>query len=195
MVAQNIQKRLSGEIGSMHYEFRGLTKDNRIINVEVFGNRTQFNREPAVIGSILDITTRKQAERDLRLTQYAVDQSATAIFRIDPGARITYANHAASRLLGYTKSELMSLTIPDIDPQWTKEFWEHQGLTMLRKNRVNHFETGHVRKDGTHYPVEVLCYLAEFEEAEQYYVFFTDISARKRAEEEIRLTVVISSWP
>ncbi len=186
LVAQNIQKRLNGEIASLHYEFRGVTRDNRIVNIEVFGNRTQVNGKPAVIGSLLDITARKQAERDLRLTQYAVDQSATAILRVDPSSRITYANLAASRLLGYSEQELMRMTIPDIDPQWTAEFWKHQGLAMLRRNRVNRFETEHIRKDGKRYPVEVISYLAEFEEAEQYYAFFMDISERRRAEEEIR---------
>jgi two-component system sensor histidine kinase/response regulator len=61
-VNQNLKKRLSGEIGSMHYEFRAVTRDKRIIDVEVFGSRTQFNMQPAVIGSMLDITTRKQVE-------------------------------------------------------------------------------------------------------------------------------------
>jgi CheY-like chemotaxis protein len=35
------------------------------------------------IGSLLDITERKQAEKDLRLTHYAVNHSATAILRIE----------------------------------------------------------------------------------------------------------------
>jgi two-component system sensor histidine kinase/response regulator len=186
IVKQNLQKRLDGEVGSLHYEFRAVTRDRRTINVEVFGTRTLFNMQPAVIGSILDITARKKAEKDLLLTQYAVDHSATAIFRIDPDARIAYANQAATHLLGYTEQELVAMTIPDIDAQWTQEFWELQGLPMLRRNRVNRFETEHIRKDGTRYPVEVTCYLAEFEDAEQYYAFFSDISARKQAEAEIQ---------
>jgi two-component system, sensor histidine kinase and response regulator len=186
LVAENINKRIAGGIGSMHYEFRGITRDNRIINVEVFGSRIQYNMEPAVIGSILDITDRKQAEKNLRLTQYAVDHSATAILRIDPDARIAYANQTASRQLGYTEHELATMTIPDIDPRWTKEFWNRQGLPMLRKNRVNRFETVHVRKNGTRYPVEVMCYLAEYEDTEHYYAFFTDITERRQAEAEIR---------
>jgi PAS domain S-box-containing protein len=185
-VTQNLKKRLDGEVGSMQYEFRAVTRDKRIIDVEVFGSRTRFNMQPAVIGSMLDITARKQTEKKLRLTQYAVDHSATAIFRIDPDASITYANQAATHLLGYTEQELLAMTIPDIDPQWTREFWELQGLPMLRKNRVNRFESEHIRKDGTRYPVAVTCYLAEFEDAEQYYAFFSDISARKRTEAEIQ---------
>jgi PAS domain S-box-containing protein len=185
LVNANLKKRITGEIGSMHYEFRGLTRDKRIVNVEVFGSRTLFDMQPAVIGSILDITARKQAEKELRLTQYAVDHSAAAILRIDPDARIAYANQTAIHLLGYSEQELLTMTIPDIDPQWSREFWQAEGLPMLRMNRVNRFESEHIRKDGSRYPVEVICYLAEFEEAEQYYAFFSDISERKRAEAEI----------
>jgi PAS domain S-box-containing protein len=115
-----------------------------------------------------------------------VDHSAAAIMRVDPDARITYANQAASRQLGYTIQELTAMTIPDIDPLWTNAFWHGQGLPMLRKKRVNRFETEHIRKDGTRYPVEVLSYLAKYEDTEQYYAYFTDISERKQAEAEIR---------
>lgn len=186
MIAENIKKRISGEVESIHYELRGLTRDKRIINSEVFGSRIQYNKKPAVIGSVLDITARKQVEKDLRLTQYAVDHSATAILRVEPDARITYANQAASQQLGYTEQELPALAIPDIDPLWTKAFWDRQGLPMLRRKRVNRFESVHIRKDGTRYPVEVICYLAKYEDTEQYYAFFTDISDRKQAEAEIR---------
>ncbi len=186
MVTHNIKKRISGEVESMHYELRGLARDKRIVNTEVFGSRIQYNNKPAVIGSVLDITTRKEVEKNLRLTQYAMDHSAAAILRVDPDTRITYANQAASQQLGYTGQELMAMTIPDIDTVWTKAFWYGRGLPMLRKKRVNRFETEHMRKDGTRYPVEVICYLAKYEDTEQYYALFTDISDRKQAEAEIR---------
>ncbi len=186
MVAENVKKRISGEIESMHYELRGFTRDQRVVYNEVFGSRIQYNNRAAVIGSVLDITDRKQAEKNLRLTQYAVDHGATAILRVDPGGRITYANKAAAQLWGYTNTELMTMTIPDIDPGWSKERWYQQGLPMLRKKRTFRFETEQVRKDGTRFPAEVTCYLAKYEDTEQYYAFFTNISDRKKAEAEIR---------
>ncbi|MEJ2154931.1 MAG: PAS domain S-box protein [Desulfobacteraceae bacterium] len=186
MVAENVKKRISGEIESMHYELRGFTRDERVVYNEVFGSRIQYNNRSAVIGSVLDITDRKQTEKNLRLTQYAVDHGATAILRVDPGGRITYANKAAVQLWGYTDKELMTMTIPDIDPGWSKERWYRQGLPTLRKNRSFRFETEQVRKDGTRFPAEVTCYLAKYKDTEQYYAFFTNISDRKKAEAEIR---------
>ncbi len=185
-IKQNLKKRLSGEEKSINYEFRGARRDGTFVDVEVYGSSTHYNAEQAVIGTVLDITARKQAEKELRLTQYAVDHSATAILRVAPDARIAYANHAACRQLGYSLDELLDMVIPDIHPQWTHEFWEQQVLEMLRQNRVNHIETESIRKDGGRYPVDVVCYRAEFEDQEHYYAFITDISERKRAEAELR---------
>jgi PAS domain S-box-containing protein len=186
LVRQNLQKRISGEAGSLHYEFKGVTREGRTVYIEVFGSRTIYNAKPAVIGSLLDITARKQSEKELRLTQYAVDHGATAILRLAPDARIVYANHAACQQLGFSQPELLGMRIPDIEPRLSRESWKNRRLEMLRHNRVRRYETEHVRKDGRRYPVEVICYVAEFEDEEHFYVSFTDISERRRAEEEIR---------
>ena len=66
LVQQNLKRRLSGEVDSLHYEFRAPTREGRTIHVEVFSSRTLYNSEPAVIGSLLDITERKQVEEEIR---------------------------------------------------------------------------------------------------------------------------------
>lgn len=65
-VHENIQKRLMSEVRSIHYDFRGVTKANEVINIEVFGTRTFIQREPAVVGTLLDITERKRADKEIR---------------------------------------------------------------------------------------------------------------------------------
>ena len=65
-VEGNLRKRLAGKVKSIHYEFRGVRKDGKIIDVEVYGSRTMYMGRPAVIGTLLDITERKRAERELQ---------------------------------------------------------------------------------------------------------------------------------
>jgi diguanylate cyclase (GGDEF)-like protein/PAS domain S-box-containing protein len=79
MVEENIRKRLSGEIESLHFEFRGITKDNRIMNVEVYGSRTMYRGRFAVVGTLLDITERKRAEEKLRESEERFRQLAENI--------------------------------------------------------------------------------------------------------------------
>lgn len=63
LVLGNISKRISGEIASTHYVFRGRRKDGSRITVEVLGSRTTFAGEPAIIGTLLEITERIRNER------------------------------------------------------------------------------------------------------------------------------------
>lgn len=62
-VEGNLRKRLTGEIESIHYDFRGMTKNKKTVYVDVYGSQTSFHGRPAVIGTLLDITERKSAEK------------------------------------------------------------------------------------------------------------------------------------
>lgn len=65
-VANNIQKRLSGEIQSIRYRFKGLKKDGVIMDLQVHGAISELNSKPAIIGTLIDITARKKNERELK---------------------------------------------------------------------------------------------------------------------------------
>lgn len=68
LVAENIRKRLSGEIHSIRYGLRMVRKDGKMIHVEVHGVRSEYEGQPAIIGTILDITDRKKIEAQLLQT-------------------------------------------------------------------------------------------------------------------------------
>lgn len=63
-VKEYLRKRLCGEILSIHYEYRGKTKHQKVIYIEAYGTKTMYQGRPAVIGTLLDITTRKLAEEE-----------------------------------------------------------------------------------------------------------------------------------
>ncbi len=64
LVKEHINQRISGKTDSINYTFRGIRKEGKIIDVEIFGSSIQVSGKPCVSGSILDITERKQAEKD-----------------------------------------------------------------------------------------------------------------------------------
>lgn len=66
VVRENIRKRLSGETKSIRHEFRGIKKNGEIIYVDVYGSETVYHGRSAVIGTLLDITERKRAEKTIR---------------------------------------------------------------------------------------------------------------------------------
>lgn len=66
IVQENVRKRLSGEVESVKYDFRGIKKTGEIINIEVFGASVLFNGNPATVATLLDITERKRMEIEIR---------------------------------------------------------------------------------------------------------------------------------
>jgi PAS domain S-box-containing protein len=69
LVAENVRQRLEGEINTINYQFRGITKQGDTIFLESFGSRFHFQGKPAVIGTLIDITERRETEEELRRSQ------------------------------------------------------------------------------------------------------------------------------
>ncbi len=65
-VRANIRRRLDGEVVSVHYGFNGLRKDGAEIQVEVQGNLAEYNGQPAILGTLLDVTEKRRAEEKQR---------------------------------------------------------------------------------------------------------------------------------
>lgn len=63
-VRNNLNKRLSGEIDSINYEIRILKKDKEVVLAEVYGSLIMYNRRPAILGTLNDISERKRAEKE-----------------------------------------------------------------------------------------------------------------------------------
>lgn len=77
-VEEGLQKRIAGEVESLYYETRGLTKKGDVVDIEVFGTMTVFESKPAVVGTVLDITERKHIEDDLLRAKEAAEAAAKA---------------------------------------------------------------------------------------------------------------------
>jgi PAS domain S-box-containing protein len=132
-----------------------------------------------------ELADRQQTEKQLRLTQLALDHAAEAVFWMTADARFFYVNEAASQSLGYSRQELLSLTVHDIDPDHPPEVWS-LSWEDLKQKKCQQLETVHQRKDGTRFPVEVRTTFLAFGGQEYNLAFVRDISERKRAEQTLR---------
>jgi diguanylate cyclase (GGDEF)-like protein/PAS domain S-box-containing protein len=66
IVREAMRKRLDGEINEIEYHVRGVRKDGKLVHLDVRSVRAQHLGRPAVIGTMVDITARKQFEQALR---------------------------------------------------------------------------------------------------------------------------------
>ena len=132
-----------------------------------------------------ELAERKQAEQQLLLSQFAADHAADAIYWLTSDARIFYVNEAACQSLGYSRQELQTMTVHDIDPGFPAEVWR-QSWEELKRLKTQQVETMHRRKDGACFPVEIKAAYLAFGDQEYNLAFVRDISQRKQAEQALR---------
>ena len=69
LVSEYIRKRVTGELNSVEYEFRGIRKDGQAITVKVFGGAMLYRGRRAATSTIIDITREKTLESQLFQSQ------------------------------------------------------------------------------------------------------------------------------
>jgi len=128
---------------------------------------------------------RKQSEEALHFARFAIDHSSDAAFWIGSDARFVYVNEAAIRSLGYSKEELLGMTVHDIDPDFPPERWPDHWSEIKRRGSFR-MESHHRTKAGRIFPVEISVNFLEFEGNEFNCAYARDITKRKQAEEALR---------
>jgi PAS domain S-box-containing protein len=122
-VEHTLQKRMRGESESIHYEFRGVRKDGTVINLEASGSGVDHEGSPAMIGTLLDVTTRVRAEEALVIEgqrfQMLSECAPYGIVMFNRYGALQYVNPKFKELVGYdlsrvrTGKELLRLIYPD----------------------------------------------------------------------------------
>jgi diguanylate cyclase (GGDEF)-like protein/PAS domain S-box-containing protein len=128
-----------------------------------------------------DITKRKQAEESLKLFRLLLDQSHDSIQVVDlETMRLLDVNARACSSLGYTREELLSMRVYDIDPT-IDESTRVKVEESLRNLGFVIIQTIQRRKDGSTFPVEMSMKLVHLDR--NYVVCaLRDISERKQME-------------
>jgi len=99
--------------------------------------------------TISDITGRKQAESTALLLAAIVESSTDAVIGKDLNSIVTSWNAAAERMFGYSADEMMGRPITLIIPAGHQNEEEQILSKIKRGERIEHFETERLRKDGS----------------------------------------------
>ena len=168
-------------------EFRVVRLDGAVRWVAATG---QFyyssNGDPErMLGIAVDITERRHSEEALRLFRKLIDQTNDAIEVVDPKTlQFLDVNDKCCHDLGYSRDELLSLKVPDIDPGMNESFMTRIEKELEQSGFVT-FESAHQRKDGSTFPVEINLKRVELDRTYSVTIV-RDITERKRVEEALR---------
>jgi two-component system, cell cycle sensor histidine kinase and response regulator CckA len=137
-------------------------------------------------GFITDVTERKWAEAERRdreeYLQTILQTSVDGFWAVDSNGRITDTNPAYCRMSGYTREELLQLTISDLDAVEGPADVSRR-MARIVANGSELFETRHRKKNGEIFYVEMSATCLDTGPA-KFISFARDISLRKRAEAE-----------
>lgn len=137
-----------------------------------------------------DITERKRAEMALQASEAkyrSLFEAASDIILILDASdyQILNANWAAARKLGYSRQELLLLSIHGIEAQ-VDEARRVQIIERLEVSGEIIYEDSYRRKNGSTFPVEISAQLIEYEEQLCLQCFVRDITERKRVEKALQ---------
>jgi len=153
---QIMLERLKNE-GFIRYDDLPLeTKDGRKIAVEFVCNIYLAGDKNVIQCNIRDITQHKRIQESLNLFRTLIDRSPDAIEIVDPEtSRILDVNQTACERLGYSREELLSMSIPEIIVPEASKFSVQANLEEIRRTGMKIIVGRHRRKDGSTFPSEV----------------------------------------
>ena len=140
----------------------------------------------AVRVAISDISDLKLMENALRESEARyraiMDQAADVIIVNDQKGRIIDVNQKACRSLGYSREELLSRSIQDIDPETIKTGIHLKIWDGVIAGSSFTFESRHRRRDGSTFPVEETLGPVRLPTGQAILGIVRDITERKRDE-------------
>ncbi len=139
-------------------------------------------------GMMQDITDRKRAElaRAEQEARYraVIETASDGFWMLDKDGRILAVNEAYVRRSGYSREELLTMWIGDIEAQESPEEVRAH-IEKVKRSGSDLFETRHRTRDGEVWPAEVNTSYSSTAGG-IFFAFSRDITERKQAEESLR---------
>ncbi len=140
-----------------HFETIRVAKDGHEIPISITVSPIIGSRGKVIGASKIarDITERKKAEEKQSILASIIDTSDDTILSKTLGGIITSWNRAAEKMFGYTEAEVLGKHISLIIPPVRMGEEEFIIGEIIKGNRVDHFQTIRIAKDGHEVPISL----------------------------------------
>lgn len=190
------------ELKPLHLESRVLWPDGSLHWIEVHGNIYRRGKEKPtrLLGIVMNITARKRAEEELRLSNQRISNIVESItdgfVTYDKEWRFTYLNDKALEILQPLQKTRENL----IGKDFWEEFPDLRGSELERTYRRSLAQQVPVRMELYYAPLSSWIELRAYPSRDGLTVYFQDISERRQAEVEAgasaeRLRFMAESMP
>jgi diguanylate cyclase (GGDEF)-like protein/PAS domain S-box-containing protein len=176
---QEIKSRRALKVEVVHQ-----TKHGEIFPVEVAANYFVHDGKEYNVAFVRDATERRKQEETLHLTKLSVDKAADLIHWVDSEGRLLYVSDSVCARHGYTREELMRMTIFDLDPLQNPDSWQEH-WRAIKVHGTAAMESVHRTRGGELFPVEVTANFVESGGTEYNFAFARDVSERRGQEREL----------
>ncbi len=180
-----------GHVSLLRHMNTPVLENKRIVVVAGVANKEdEYNEEDCrqltlLMQGMWHLIERKRTEDAMKLTQFAMDKASEHILWIGEKGNILYANDSSCESLGYTREELLKMTVHDIDPDYTPDDMKRH-VKELPEIGFMIFESRHKARDGRIFPVEVMANYCDNNGRFMNCAFDRDITERKRAEQQLK---------
>jgi two-component system, cell cycle sensor histidine kinase and response regulator CckA len=180
-------------VGSWMGEVIARRKDGTTFDAALAVNSvtTADGRHVAFLGSIEDVTERKQAEAQVRRSEAmlrSVFEASKDAIVVTKGGRIAFANRAAAEMYGHAEAaEMVGAPIAAYVP--ASELPRVSATNQAREQGQevpSSYETKGLRRDGTIFDAEISASTYTIEGQLYPLVVIRDVSSRKAAERQLR---------
>lgn len=174
---------------SFRGEFRIITKDKTEKWIDLSTRSIEFDNQPAVLATAIDITERKVAEEqiqesELRYKNFFSQNSAIMLITDPETGNIQDANQAAIQYYGYTREKLTSMNLSQLNVL-SSEGIKREIVHAKNENR-SYYYLKHKLADGSERDVEVYTSKIMVHSSLLSYCIIFDITERRKVENELK---------
>ncbi len=180
---------LSENENRVNFEKRYITKDDSIVwvNVSMASFRDKMGSIKYIVSFVKDISERKRIEKELFLSKAVFDNTIEGIVIADENAKIKAINSAFTKILGYTKEEVLQKPIGYFRTKRHKDSFYTNISYEITSNGFWQGEIWVEKKNGKFIPIwlNVSTHKDKEQDVLNYICVFSDISMRKKSEEKL----------